>query len=308
MPDRVSVSSADFIRNIGHWQTAALAHPVSITHHGRERLILASSERFRTNEDALALQGGSPPALLAWRDAVLANIEQGFLQLDARLTISATNHIAQAFFGLADSGLKSLTADEVFTNCLNGTVRNALTRVLRTRVAEAVEAVLPDKRILALRIFPVPDGAAILFSNISEQVLTQLECAEAAALRASLAAFRDIGEMRLDVRGRISRVDCALADALGFSADHLVDHRVSDLVDSSARRSMNAAIESLLPERASRFLDVPFISRQGEPIAARMSLTPIFHQYTPQGVACMVALALAPEVTQIQGRTLLDAR
>jgi PAS domain-containing protein len=293
MPDRVSVSSADFIRNIGHWQMAALAHPISITHHGRERLVLASSDRFQSNDEAQAVRDGGPPALLAWRDALLANIEQGFLQVDASLNVCATNHIAQAFFGLTEGGFKSLTADGLFMQYLNGTVRNALTRVLRTRIAEAVETVLPDKRVVSLRVFPVPDGVALLFSNISEQLLTQLECAEAAALRASLAVFQDIGEVRLDVRGRISRVDCALAHALGFSADQLVEHRISDLVDSSARRSMNAAIEAMLPDRASQFLDLTFISRRGDPIEARMSMTPIFHQYTPQGAACMVALAPA---------------
>lgn len=290
MSDRQSVSSADFIRNIGHWQNEAMAQPVSITHHGRERLVLASSERFRTDHEAHAGQQ-SPPAMLAWRDALLANIEQGFLQLDADLSICATNHIAQAFFGLTDSGLKALPVDSLFTQYLNGTVRNALTRVLRTRVAEAVEAGLPDKRVVSLRAFPVPDGVAVLFSNISEQLLAQVEQAEAAALRATLVAFQDIGEIRLDIRGRICWVDEALAQALGFSADQMADHKISDLVDSSARRVMNAVVEALPLVRMSRLLDVTFISRQGDPVEARMSMMQVFHQHTPQGIVCMVALA-----------------
>ncbi|MBL8548750.1 MAG: PAS domain S-box protein [Hyphomonadaceae bacterium] len=51
MPDRVAVTSADFVRNIGRWQNEALQHPISITHHGRERLVLVSSRRY---EEALS--------------------------------------------------------------------------------------------------------------------------------------------------------------------------------------------------------------------------------------------------------------
>lgn len=291
MPDRVSVGSADFIRNIGHWQTEALAHPVSITHHGRERLVLCSSERFSSHEESFDARGGGPSKVQAWQDALLANIEQGFVQFDCALAISATNHIAQGFFGLTDSSLKALSPDIVFTELLNGNVRNALLRVGRTRVAEGVETVLSDKRVLSMRAFPVPDGVGILFSDISEQLQSDLERAEASALRTSLAVFQDIGEVQIDVRGRICRVDSALARALGFSASQLIDHKISDIVDSSVRRLMNATMEALQPEKPPQLLDVTFISRLGDPIEARLSMTPVFHQYTPQGAVCVVALA-----------------
>ena len=291
MSDRVSVASADFIRNIGHWQTEALARPVSITHHGRERLVLCASERFNTQEERGDAPGGAPSKTQAWQDAVLANIEQGFVQFDCGLAISATNQIAQAFFGLTDGDLKALAPDIVFTELLNGNVRNALLRVARTRVAEGVETVLSDKRVLSLRAFPVPDGVGILFSNISEQILAELEYAEASALRTSLAVFQDIGEIQLDVRGRICRVDSALARALGFSDAQLIDHKISDIVDSSVRRLMNATMEALLPEKPPQLLDITFVSRLGDPIEARLSMTPVIHQYTPQGVVCVVALA-----------------
>ncbi|MGE0531368.1 MAG: hypothetical protein AB7G40_03200 [Hyphomonadaceae bacterium] len=48
MPSRISVSSADFIRNIGYWQNEALRQPISITHHGRERLVLAAPDALQT--------------------------------------------------------------------------------------------------------------------------------------------------------------------------------------------------------------------------------------------------------------------
>jgi len=164
-------------------------------------------------------------------------------------------------------------------------------RVGRTRVAEGVETVLSDKRVLSLRAFPVPDGVGILFADISEQLRADLERAEAAALRTSLTVFQDIVEVQIDVRGRICRVDSALARALGFSASQLIDHKISDIVDSSVRRLMTATMEALLPEKPPQLLDVTFISRLGDPIEARLSMTSVFHQYSPQGAVCVVALA-----------------
>lgn len=56
MSDRLSVSSADFVRNVGYWLNEALHRPVSITHHGRERLVLALPREFnpRATTDATA--------------------------------------------------------------------------------------------------------------------------------------------------------------------------------------------------------------------------------------------------------------
>lgn len=42
----VSITALEFQRNIGRYQDAALVEPVSITKHGRERLVLISAEEF----------------------------------------------------------------------------------------------------------------------------------------------------------------------------------------------------------------------------------------------------------------------
>lgn len=41
-----TITSADFQRNIGHYQDRALVEPVLVTRNGRERLVLLSAEEF----------------------------------------------------------------------------------------------------------------------------------------------------------------------------------------------------------------------------------------------------------------------
>lgn len=43
----VRVSSAEFIKGYGRFSEAALREPVTITSHGRERLVLVSVEEYR---------------------------------------------------------------------------------------------------------------------------------------------------------------------------------------------------------------------------------------------------------------------
>lgn len=43
----ITISSADFLRAYGRISEAALTEPVSITSHGRERLVLLSAAEYR---------------------------------------------------------------------------------------------------------------------------------------------------------------------------------------------------------------------------------------------------------------------
>ncbi|MFN3835926.1 MAG: type II toxin-antitoxin system prevent-host-death family antitoxin [Glycocaulis sp.] len=73
----VRVSSAEFIKSYGRFSEAALREPVTITSHGRERLVLVSVEEYRrlkrNDREALypwemaerelaALEAAEPPA------------------------------------------------------------------------------------------------------------------------------------------------------------------------------------------------------------------------------------------------------
>lgn len=73
----ITVSSGDFLKSYGRITEAALREPVSITSHGRERLVLLSAEEYRrlkqndrvalypwelNDADIAALEASEPPA------------------------------------------------------------------------------------------------------------------------------------------------------------------------------------------------------------------------------------------------------
>lgn len=68
----ISITATDFQRNFGHYEDRALVEPVSISRHGREKVVLISKETF----DQLKCR--APRALLVSElsDEELRNIEQ----------------------------------------------------------------------------------------------------------------------------------------------------------------------------------------------------------------------------------------
>lgn len=74
---KMTVSSGDFLRAYGRISEAALREPVTITSHGRERLVLLSADEYRRlkendraalypwelgEDDLRALEVSEPPA------------------------------------------------------------------------------------------------------------------------------------------------------------------------------------------------------------------------------------------------------
>jgi prevent-host-death family protein len=76
MSGTLRISSAEFQKNIGRYQDAALTQPVTVTRNGRDRTVLISVEEYRrlkrrdrrvmsladfTAEDIAAIEAATPP-------------------------------------------------------------------------------------------------------------------------------------------------------------------------------------------------------------------------------------------------------
>jgi prevent-host-death family protein len=69
----LTVSSAEFQRNFGHYQDMALTEPVAVTRNGRERLVVLSAQEYRRlqqrNRQVLGLEDFTEADLQAIRSA-----------------------------------------------------------------------------------------------------------------------------------------------------------------------------------------------------------------------------------------------
>jgi prevent-host-death family protein len=82
----ITVTAVEFQRNFARYQDAALTAPVTISHHGRERLVMLSAEEYqRLTRRARAVM---PVGLLSDRDLAAiaeADVPAEYAGLDREL-------------------------------------------------------------------------------------------------------------------------------------------------------------------------------------------------------------------------------
>ena len=152
LPERLRVSSADFVRNVGHWLNEALHRPVGITHHERERLVIATPKEFAAAE-----------AKASEVDDLLEELDEGFITFDASLRVKRSNVVASAFLGRSREAVLGARADELPTP-VSAILCERLRRVMGTRNPEIFETSL-DGRLVSMCVLPLPAGAAVLFTK-----------------------------------------------------------------------------------------------------------------------------------------------
>lgn len=213
MPEKISVASADFIRNIGHWQNEALRRPLSITHHGRERLVLAAPEEFlarQSGESVLCREADTVAAHAALKD-LIDNIDEAYLAFDQQLRVRASNIAARAFCGCSAEVAAGATALELLPEPLGSILTDRLQRVLRARKAERFEAAAFDGRHAVVKVLPAPEGAVVLFLNTTEACVLRQELEYFDAISKATRSHSQVTALRLDARARIEWIDERIA-------------------------------------------------------------------------------------------------
>lgn len=282
MPNRTSVSSADFIRSIGYWQNEALRQPISITHHGRERLVLAAPDALQSasGPDDLA---NSFAKLRADVAAVQENLGDGYLSFDAQLSIRHSNSVAEAFVGASRDDLEGASIVSVLPQPLASILNDRVQRVIRTRQTERFEVGAPDGRHLAVTVFPVAVGAAALMRNVTEAYILRRSLEEGEAMQRAVRVHACASALKLDARARVETVDETFTAWSGFGEADLAGHRLLDLVAAGQRRECAEMIERVLREGQPRSMALTLLSKRGEEIEGVLALAPILTDFIAHG-------------------------
>ncbi len=284
MSKAATVSSAEFIRNIGHWQSEALRQPIAITHHGRERLVLAAPEHFRSES-----QGGNEAersalsAAHAVQAALLENMDEGFLQFDSQLRLVAVNGSAEALLGKSRRELTNQSLFEALPDLLASVLNDRLKRAIQTRKGSSFESNAFDGRHLAVRVFPCGEGVAALFTNLTEQHLLRRQLEEVEALDAAVRRHPCAATFKVDARARIESVDEAYCAWSGFAQDDVVGHRIFDLISGPQRRDAATTFERVLREAEPGEIALTLLGKRGEEFLGVTTMAPILTDFVAHG-------------------------
>lgn len=282
MSNRISVSSAEFIRNIGYWQNEALRQPISITHHGRERLVLAAPDAFQSNVGSADV-AKALSTLRADVSLVQDNLDDGYLSFDPQLCIRHSNSVAEAFVGMSREDLVGASIVTALPQPLASILCDRVQRVVRTRQAERFEVGAADGRHFVVTVFPVSVGAAALLRNVTEMYVLRRRMEDGDALQQTVRVHERAAAIKLDARGRVESIDETFTAWTGFQSADLVGHRVLDLVAASQRREAAETIERVLREGRPRSISLTLLGKRGEEIEGVLALAPILTDFIAHG-------------------------
>jgi PAS domain S-box-containing protein len=312
MQDRLAVSAAEFVRNFGFWQEKALQNPVAITHHGRERLVLCAVENFNQT-DAPPGAAAPPPFtheaeemthLTTSLAALMDNIIEGFILLDADMRILDVNRVSEAYFGRSRSQLVSRTVSELYPNAAHSFVMEHVRRVMRTHEAATLdlESIVFPGRHITLRMFPHPQGVAVLLVNRTEEQRVKNLLEESEAVRTAILRHPQIAMARIDSRGRFTFSDDSFAFWTGFPPEELLNCRVGDIVVAQDRRRISDAFEDVLRSGVPAAVECRVVVKDFSEQDLLFCLSPIVSEYMTSGVVIAATPVSTEAMKLVQGR------
>ena len=290
------VSAAEITRNFGMWQDKVGQGPVIVTHHGRPRVAMISADDFDaftglapSDGDAGSVLGG----LDAIRFAILAEHGGGgFIAFDRDLQITHVNGDALAHLGQPAAALIGKTVDSCFPEMERGPVVEALRRVADGGEAVQIDApsVLRPERLLRVSLFPFPNGVAMVFRNVAEEIRAEQDARERSALQAAREAHGRAGVGRLSLRATFEHVEPGFAAMAGFGPERLRGVKFTDLLALGERAAVAQEIEAVLAGGETRRLTTTLLVNGGGEMRVTAAAAPIREGFGITGAMLFVTV------------------
>lgn len=269
--------------------------PVTVTHHGRPRVVILSAEEYErlaaADTPSPASQAGDTGAEAALQ-SLLSGMTEGFLGFDEHLRIVSANSVAQAYLGRSESQLLGRPLYPPELTDRGAVMSDRLRWVLRTGESATFEtsSLLREGRHLLGRAFPYRDGVGVIFTNITQVTALKAEQAAWRAERSALAQHPEVALASLNVLGFFIDANPAFEAFIGFTAGQLADVRLADLAAPAARHDLAQGLNLLLQQKRDvHYAEVEFLTREHGRRSLKMALSRKMRDETCDGFA-MVAL------------------
>ena len=228
-----TITAAEATRNFGRLQEEVVTGPITLTHHGRARMILLSPEQYET------LGGGAPAGDAPRLDGIsfaLDEMEEGFIALDQNDRFAAVNRVAEFYFGRSRDDLLGRSWHEALPDVGRSTMVEIIDNVRAQGRPRRMswDSVIRDGRKLELNIFPIPNARGwigVIFTNIGEvERLTRDAAISEGVIDVLLGALPGAGLAVLDPAGEVIDWRGAAGELLGWSAGEIVGETMDRLV------------------------------------------------------------------------------
>lgn len=215
-----TITAAEATRHFGRVQEEVAGGPITLTHHGRARMVLLSQEDYET------MGGGgaaSAESRLDGAGVALEEMEEAFVALDDADRIVAVNRVAEFYIGQSRHELVGRHWADAMPPLASTRFPAILAdvRALGRPQKFAWDSVVRERRRLQVNIFPIPDargGVGILFADVGEieRQAERLALVEG-MLEAIFAAMPEVAAVVFDAGGQVRAWRGAAASLFGWT-------------------------------------------------------------------------------------------
>jgi PAS domain-containing protein len=297
MPDRIRVTAAEFVRNIGRWQSEALQRPVSITHHGHERLVLTSAARF---SEASVASGQTERFDQRIYQDLVHHLRVGWLLFDEDWIIQEHNAPALSLLGVEAETLVSERPSSFLLPMHSRALEEALERaqISGSEVVIQLEIKAPQggpPREREITAFSVGRFVQVIVRDADDQARLRRLQAIAAAADYIFCSSPLIGKLVLDARTRIADGREQLAELLGLEPKHLEGIHLTDLIRPADRKKFVRYFDACLDSSTLCNDLIYFMRRDAKDVPIKVCLARIDHHASADREVLAFLRLMSPE-------------
>jgi PAS domain S-box-containing protein len=298
------VTAAEIIRNFGYWQQQALIRPLTVTHHGRARTMLISTEAYeRLVQNASHGPEGESGAEADPLTELLNGMAECYVMRDSDLRIVDINASALAFFGKSRDEMIGSTISAAMERSPNLFITSMVQRVLRTGeyvTYEAGSTVFPGRRISA-RSFPYRNHVLTLFEDITEQVAIREDALDWEAALRGLELIDKSGVACVSLQGRLSFADPVFVKLTGLEMSELAGANFKSLIAASDQTRFAAGLAMLHDKQSTPVLTLTLVPKSGVERQVTMVLSPLIRNDSVTGGLLVIARDTSGEDRSVVG-------
>ncbi|WP_312166497.1 type II toxin-antitoxin system prevent-host-death family antitoxin [Phenylobacterium sp.] len=291
----VKTTAAEISRNFGHWQDRAMQEPVLVTHHGRPRLVLLSTEEFIK----LSRTGGGPSSDaaghedIAGRDSFLANMFEGFMVFDRDLKVRFLNNVAMSSAGHSSQELVGRAIDGPEFGEQGALLAARLRRVLRTGEALQFESrgFFNQHRFYESKAFPLAGGVGLTFCQLTELYDLRQDLAASRAGAQAVDGLDLVGRLTVNPMGFVQQANLGFCGLVGLPEPEVHGARLLDFFAPASRQTFERDMNALLQGTAETYCGQVELLIGGAPVGVRLSAVRQHHNEVCSGlaIACLVS-------------------
>lgn len=286
LPNGLSMTAADFVRNFGRVRHIEEDTVMYVTHHGR------TTHAFMTVRKLLKMQrrDNSDNIGSISLEVILDCVPVSVIVLTNDLTVICANKTAEALLCNNEDKLEGKCLFEFVPNLGNSLVAGYTNRAVKSKERTTFELprIFGPESWTRFDVYPFAKYSVLTIFDISEDVARHRMADHRKAIENAVAVHEGVSFVCLTKRGHIEHTGSSFTELVKLPPEKMLHVLFSDIVERSDRVAFREALDRTLCDGVTRRYKTNLLSNDGSVIETTMSIAPLESLYGIEGALLLI--------------------